>query len=83
MKIFSGSSNPHLAAKIAEYLNTRVCDSQLTRFSDGELWFKYNENIRGCDVFLVQSTQPPAEHWLELLIMIDAAKRSSARRITA
>jgi ribose-phosphate pyrophosphokinase len=83
VKIFSGSSNPHLAAKIAEYLNTRVCDSQLKRFSDGELWFKYNENIRGCDVFLVQSTQPPAEHWLELLIMIDAAKRSSARRITA
>ena len=83
MKIFSGSSNPHLAARIAEYLNTRVCDSQLKRFSDGELWFKYNENIRGCDVFLVQSTQPPAEYWMELLIMIDAAKRSSARRITA
>ncbi len=83
MKIFSGSSNPQLAARIAEYLNTRVCDSQLKRFSDGELWFKYNENIRGCDVFLVQSTHPPAEHLLELLIMIDAAKRSSARRITA
>ncbi len=83
MKIFSGSSNPELAVKIAEYLNTRLCDSQLKRFSDGELWFKYNENIRGCDVFLVQSTQPPAEHLMELLIMIDAAKRSSARRITA
>jgi len=83
VKIFSGSSNPHLAVRIAEYLNTRVCDSQLKRFSDGELWFKYNENVRGCDVFLVQSTHPPAEHLMELLIMIDAAKRSSARRITA
>ncbi|MCX6639019.1 MAG: ribose-phosphate pyrophosphokinase [bacterium] len=83
MKIFTGSSNPQLAAKIATYLNTRVGDSQLKHFSDGEIWFKYNENIRGCDVFLMQSTQPPAEHLMELLIMIDAAKRSSAKRITA
>jgi ribose-phosphate pyrophosphokinase len=83
VKIFTGSSNPQLAAKIAAYLNTRVGDSQLKHFADGEIWFKYNENIRGCDVFLVQSTQPPAEHWMELLIMIDAAKRSSAKRITA
>jgi ribose-phosphate pyrophosphokinase len=82
VKVFSGSSNPDLAVKIAEYLNTRICDSQLKRFSDGELWFKYNENIRGCDIFLVQSTHPPAEHLLELLIMTDAARRASARRIT-
>ena len=72
-----------MAAKIAAYLNIRIGDSQLKRFSDGELWFKYNENIRGCDVFLLQSTQPPAEHLIELLIMLDAAKRSSAKRITA
>lgn len=83
MKIFSGSSNPHLAASIAEYLSIKVSESQLNRFADGELWFKYNENIRGSDVFLIQSTNPPAEHLMELLIMIDAAKRSSARRITA
>ncbi len=83
MKIFTGSSNTELAAKIAGYLNTRLGDSELKRFSDGEIWFKYNENIRGCDVFLVQSTQPPAEHLMELLIMLDAAKRSSAKRITA
>ncbi len=83
MKIFTGSSNPELAARIAHYLNTRVGDSVLKRFSDGEIWFKYNENIRGCDVFIVQSTQPPAEHLMELLIMLDAAKRSSAKRITA
>lgn len=83
MKIFSGSSNPQLTARIASHLKTRVGDSQLKRFSDGELWFKYNENIRGCDVFLVQSTYPPAEHLMELLIMIDAAKRASAERTTA
>lgn len=83
MKIFTGSSNPQLAAKIAAYLNTRLGDCEIKQFSDGEIWFKYNENIRGCDVFLVQSTQPPAEHLMELLIMLDAAKRSSAKRITA
>jgi ribose-phosphate pyrophosphokinase len=83
VKLFSGSSNPQLAASIGEYLSLNISDSQLNRFADGELWFKYNENIRGCDVFLIQSTHPPAEHLVELLIMIDAAKRSSARRITA
>ena len=83
MKIFTGSSNPQLAAKIAAYLNVAIGDVEFKRFSDGEIWFKYNENIRGCDVFLIQSTQPPAEHLMELLIMLDAAKRASAKRITA
>jgi len=83
VKVFTGSSNPALANKIAEYLNTRLGDCELKKFSDGEIYFKYNENIRGCDVFLVQSTQPPAAHLMELLIMLDAAKRSSAKRITA
>ncbi len=83
MKIFTGSSNTDLAAKIAQYLNSSIGDSELKQFSDGEIYFKYNENIRGCDVFLVQSTQPPAEHLMELLIMLDAAKRASAKRITA
>ncbi|TKJ40383.1 ribose-phosphate pyrophosphokinase [candidate division LCP-89 bacterium B3_LCP] len=83
VKIFTGSSNPQLASRIAAYLNTRIGDSKLKKFTDGELWFKYNENIRGCDVFLVQSTLPPAENLMELLIMLDAAKRSSAKRITA
>jgi ribose-phosphate pyrophosphokinase len=72
-----------LAARIATYLKCRIGDVEFKRFSDGEIWFKYNENIRGCDVFLVQSTQPPAEHLMELLIMLDAAKRASAKRITA
>jgi phosphoribosylpyrophosphate synthetase len=52
---------------------------ELKRFSDGEIWVKYGENIRGLDVFIIQSTNPPAENWMELLIMIDAAKRASAK----
>jgi len=56
---------------------------ELKRFSDGEIWVKYGENIRGLDVFLIQSTNPPAENVMELLIMIDAAKRASAKTITA
>ncbi|MDZ7766743.1 MAG: ribose-phosphate diphosphokinase [Melioribacteraceae bacterium] len=54
----------------------------LKTFSDGEIWVKYKENIRGRDIFLIQSTQPPAENLMELLIMIDAASRASAKRVT-
>src|SRR3989339_1577171 len=82
-KIFSGSSNLPLAEKIAHKLNMPLGLVELKRFSDGEIWVKYLENIRGSDIFIVQSTNPPAENLLELLIMIDAAKRSSAKRITA
>lgn len=82
-RIFSGSSNPELAKKIAEYLGTSLGALELKRFSDGEIWAKFKENIRGDDVFLIQSTHPPAENLMELLIMIDAAKRSSVSRITA
>jgi ribose-phosphate pyrophosphokinase len=81
--IFSGSSNPELAKKIAEYLGITLGNVELKRFSDGELWVKYKENIRGGDVFIIQSTNPPAENFLELLIMLDAAKRSSASTVTA
>ena len=56
---------------------------EIKNFSDGELWIKYNENIRGTDVFIIQSTNAPSEYLMELLIMIDAAKRASASRITA
>ncbi len=83
MKIFAGSASIQLAQKVADYLNTSVGRSETRRFSDGELGMKFNENIRGTDVFIVQSTQPPAENLLELLIMIDAARRASARRVTA
>lgn len=81
--IFSGSSNLPLAIKIAENNGRQLGSVELKRFSDGEIWVKYGENIRGLEVFIIQSTNPPADNWLELLIMIDAAKRASASRITA
>jgi len=82
-KIFSGSSNIPLAEKIAAKLGKPLGLLELKRFSDGEIWVKYLENIRGCDVFIIQPTIPPADNLLELLIMIDAAKRASAVRVTA
>lgn len=82
-KIFSGSSNRPLSENIAQRLDKQLGSLELKRFSDGEIWAKYGENIRGSDIFLIQSTIPPAENLLELLIMIDAAKRASAKRITA
>ena len=81
--IFAGSSNIPLAEKIAESIDVSLGALELKRFSDGEIWVKYSENIRGREVFLIQSTNPPAENLIELLIMIDAAKRASAKRITA
>jgi len=81
--IFSGSSNVGLTDKICEYLNVQKGLIRRKVFSDGEIWIKFKENIRGRDVYLVQSTMPPAENLMELLIMLDAAKRSSARRVTA
>ncbi len=84
LKIFSGSANPELAEKICKYLATPLGHSTLTRFSDGELFVEIEENVRGADVFIVQPTCPPVnENLMELLIMIDAARRASARRITA
>ncbi len=82
-RIFSGTSNPELTMKINEYLGLEPGKVDFRKFSDGEIWVKYKENIRGRDVFIVQSTNPPAENLMELLIMIDAAKRSSAQRVTA
>ena len=76
--IFSGNSNPELTKKITDYIGLEPGLVELKRFSDGEIWVKYKENIRGRDVYIVQSTQPPAENLMELLIMIDAAKRSSS-----
>jgi ribose-phosphate pyrophosphokinase len=81
--IFSGSSNPELTKKICDYLNLTEGLLELKRFSDGEIWAKFKENIRGRDVYIVQSTMPPAENLMELLILLDAAKRSSATRVTA
>src|SRR2546426_5255780 len=84
LKLFSGNANRPLAEEIAQYLHVPVCDAEVTRFSDGEVYVQVNENVRGADVFLIQPTCPPANDTLmELLIMVDAMKRASARRITA
>ncbi len=83
LKLFSGTANPALAERIADSLNRPLEALSIRRFSDGEIWVKYVENIRGADVFLIQPTCSPAENILELLIMIDAARRASARRVTA
>lgn len=83
MKLFTGSAHPDLANRIADYLGIDVGQIERRRFSDGEFWVKYQENIRGKDIFLIQPTHPPADNLLELLIMIDAARRASAARITA
>ena len=82
VKIFSGSASYSLASKIAEYYGTGLGDMTLNKFSDGEMQPSFNESIRGCDLFLVQSTNPPGDNLLELLLMIDAAKRASANTIT-
>ena len=84
LKIFSGNSNKPLAQEICNYLGVPLGDALVTSFPDSESFVRFNENIRGTDVFLVQSTSSPANHnVMELLIMIDAAKRASAARVTA
>jgi ribose-phosphate pyrophosphokinase len=81
--LFSGNANRVLAEKIAENLEMPLGAAEISYFSDGEIWVKYNQNIRGADVFIIQPTNSPARNMLELLIMIDAARRASAERITA
>ena len=84
IKIIAGNSNMELAQKIADYIGVKVADCQVTTFSDGEISVNINETVRGCDVFVVQSTNNPVnENLMELLIMIDALRRASAGRITA
>ncbi|MFC4991784.1 ribose-phosphate diphosphokinase [Rubritalea tangerina] len=84
MKIIAGSAHNQLAEDIASYLETSVADVTVDAFPDGETFVQINENIRGEDVFLIQPTCPPTNHNLmELLIMVDAARRASAGRITA
>lgn len=83
VKIFSGSSNSTLAEGIAKSFGKPLGKSTVSRFSDGEFQPSFEESVRGCDVFIVQSTYPPTDNLFELLLMIDAAKRASARRIVA
>ena len=84
MKILSGNSNPPLAKAIGEYLNVPLTKAVVRRFADMEVFVEIQENVRGEDVFVVQSTSYPAnDHVMELLIIMDALRRASARRITA
>jgi ribose-phosphate pyrophosphokinase len=84
LKIFSGSAHPQLAKEIADFLGIPVGQARLRRFPDSEVSFQIDENIRGTDVFIVQPTSNPVDqHLMEMLVMIDAFRRSSAARITA
>ena len=80
-KIFSGRSNPELAKKIANSADCELGDISIKTFSDGEIWVKYEENVRGQDVFIIQSTNGPSENIIELALMTDAAVRASASTV--
>tara|TARA_B100001250_G_scaffold8606_1_gene7411 strand:- start:594 stop:1520 length:927 start_codon:yes stop_codon:yes gene_type:complete len=80
--MFSGRSNPLLAGKIADILDQELGKISIRTFSDGEIWVKYEENIRGCDVYIIQSTNGPSENIMELALMVDAAVRASADTVT-
>lgn len=82
VKLFAGSGTEELAGKIAKSYGKPLGDKTLSKFSDGEIQPFYNESVRGSDVFLIQSTNQPSDNLLELLLMIDAAKRASAHYIT-
>lgn len=84
LKIFSGNAHLELANDICKYLKVKLADATVTKFSEGEIRAKINDNVRGKDVFVIQPTcTPPNDNLMELLIMIDALKRASASRITA
>ncbi len=84
LMIFSGNANPELAARIAELLGTRLGKISVETFSDGEICAEIMENVRGRDIFIVQSTCSPCnDHIMELMVMIDAMRRASANRVTA
>jgi ribose-phosphate pyrophosphokinase len=83
LKLITGNANRPLAQKIARYIGVDLTSCDVRRFSDGEIFVQINENIRGADVFIIQSTNAPAENIMELLILIEAARRASACRITA
>ena len=82
LKLLVGSGNPALSGEIAKHLGVDPAKSTITRFADGEIFVRIDENVRGNDVFILQPTNPPAENIMELLLLIDAVKRASAARIT-
>ena len=81
-KVLAGSANKPLAEEIARCLGIELCKVTLSRFADGEIFVRIDENIRGSDIFIIQPTNPPSENLMELLLLIDAARRASAARIT-
>jgi ribose-phosphate pyrophosphokinase len=84
LRLLSGSANPELARRLAEYIGVDLCPADIGRFSNGEIRVNIEDNVRGTDVFIVQSTSAPVnDNLMELLLMIDACRRSSAHRITA
>jgi ribose-phosphate pyrophosphokinase len=82
VKLFSGSQSKYLSEKISYYYGKSLGSVTLQKFSDGELSPSFDESVRGCDVFLIQSTFPPADNMMELLLMVDAARRASAKYVT-
>jgi ribose-phosphate pyrophosphokinase len=83
MLLLSGTANRALSEEVAEHLGQPLCHLTIRRFADGEIFVKIDENVRGRDVYIIQSTNPPAENMMELLLLMDAAKRASAARVTA
>ncbi|MDO3642105.1 MAG: ribose-phosphate pyrophosphokinase [Mucilaginibacter sp.] len=83
VKLFAGSATTELAEKVAASYGRELGEVEVSRFSDGEFQPHFNESVRGCDVFLIQSTNPPTDNLMELLMMIDAARRASAHYVTA
>jgi ribose-phosphate pyrophosphokinase len=83
MLLLSGTANRALAEEVAAHLGQPLCQVTNRRFADGEIFVKIDENVRGRDVYIIQPTNPPAEHMMELLLLMDAAKRASAARVTA
>lgn len=83
IKFFAGRGSRYLAEKIAAEYGTKLGDSDVVQFSDGEFQPCYNESIRGCTVFIIQSTFPPSDNLMELLMMADAARRASAYHVIA
>jgi ribose-phosphate pyrophosphokinase len=82
-KIATGRSNPELANRVANILGIDLSETTIQNFSDGEIWVKFEDNVRGIDLFIIQSTFPPTDNIFELLMLIDAAKRASVKRVTA
>ena len=83
LMLLAGTANRPLAEEIAAFLKQPLCQTTIRRFADGELFVKIDENVRGRDVYIIQPTNPPAENLIELLLLMDAARRASAARITA